>query len=778
MNEIKKVEYQENAVFGNPKAAQDGLVSITQKLLNANIENGYPEVILKAITGAGKTIIMCKYIEEIYKLDYADPIVFIWLSIGAGGLHFQSADKIRPYLLPNGINVICPENEKDYNTHSFHNKDVLVLNWEKINNMNEDRTELISNLLVGEKHNIRSTIKNSPSNTKYIVLVDEFHKNYDTPAYNAIMQIFSPNMILGMTATPTKEQLANAYDKIIIPTSQVRKSGMIKKGILFNDDVDVSKVNNDTNIGLIETLLQSATDKRISLEKQYKEMGNNTIPLCLIQLPNGNVNTDIKNIVDGYLHSAIDNGQMLREGIDYIYWLSNDITNKELLETINENDVKYLVFKQAVATGWDCPRAQVLVKLRNKSQTSDTFDLQTIGRILRMPERYFYDNDDLNYSYIYALDETVKYDAEAVSSFDGVMPNVEIKSNRFINDTKLFEHVLKTARYKYSEPLYDFEDLIQDIFDANLSMKNEDLKSIQSQLIETHVDTDQLEKTIDLTEDDKKTIVYNYTQLNREYEHLINVDLSTPYASASDMKILINNYFNAYLKDIDKNDKLKHYEALYKIILLNKTDIINCIKMINQKMSSSRKRIFEKDEELYRFPVNIKYNTDDIENKKYKKYLYLPCTATDKSFSVPETIFIEHIEKLSSVKWWFKFPDKGPDALCINYSHGNEGNYENKPTFPDFIVCFGNNGELNIGIYEIKDSLDTDPTVNEKQIAIDEYKNRLRRKISQLKKEQDIIVSNLDAEVYGGVIRIKVINRNNATGIIEENTLSKHDELK
>ena len=59
MNEIKKVEYQENAVFGNPKAAQDGLISITQKLLNANIENGYPEVILKAITGAGKTIIMC-----------------------------------------------------------------------------------------------------------------------------------------------------------------------------------------------------------------------------------------------------------------------------------------------------------------------------------------------------------------------------------------------------------------------------------------------------------------------------------------------------------------------------------------------------------------------------------------------------------------------------------------------------------------------------------------------------------------------------------------------
>lgn len=51
-----------------------------------------------------------------------------------------------------------------------------------------------------------------------------------------------------------------------------------------------------------------------------------------------------------------------------------------------ENDIKnhdakqaFLLFKQAIATGWDCPRAKILIKLRENM--SDTFSIQTIGRI-------------------------------------------------------------------------------------------------------------------------------------------------------------------------------------------------------------------------------------------------------------------------------------------------------------------------------------------------------------------------------------------------------------
>lgn len=62
--------------------------------------------------------------------------------------------------------------------------------------------------------------------------------------------------------------------------------------------------------------------------------------------------------------------------------------------------------KQAVATGWDCPRAKILVKLREGM--GDVFTIQTIGRIRRMPEHKHYSNELLDYAYIYTFDDTLK----------------------------------------------------------------------------------------------------------------------------------------------------------------------------------------------------------------------------------------------------------------------------------------------------------------------------------------------------------------------------------
>jgi type III restriction enzyme len=58
-----------------------------------------------------------------------------------------------------------------------------------------------------------------------------------------------------------------------------------------------------------------------------------------------------------------------------------------------------LIFKQAIATGWDCPRAQILVMFREIG--SVTFEIQTVGRILRMPELKHYEENSLNVAYVY-----------------------------------------------------------------------------------------------------------------------------------------------------------------------------------------------------------------------------------------------------------------------------------------------------------------------------------------------------------------------------------------
>jgi len=58
-----------------------------------------------------------------------------------------------------------------------------------------------------------------------------------------------------------------------------------------------------------------------------------------------------------------------------------------------------LVFKQAPALGWDCPRASILVIFRETK--SFTFTIQTIGRIMRMPELAYHPEEELNKGFVF-----------------------------------------------------------------------------------------------------------------------------------------------------------------------------------------------------------------------------------------------------------------------------------------------------------------------------------------------------------------------------------------
>jgi type III restriction enzyme len=71
-------------------------------------------------------------------------------------------------------------------------------------------------------------------------------------------------------------------------------------------------------------------------------------------------------------------------------WLDDENKIDRNLDKISENSApqEYLLFKQAVDTGWDCPRAQILLKFRESD--SEVFNIQVLGRILRMPEQKHY----------------------------------------------------------------------------------------------------------------------------------------------------------------------------------------------------------------------------------------------------------------------------------------------------------------------------------------------------------------------------------------------------
>ena len=82
---INLKSYQEEAITR--------LVSEIKKLLSKNETKKV--CVFQAPTGSGKTIMTAKFIEEIIKENIEKEISFLWVTIGKGDLHIQSAGKLK-----------------------------------------------------------------------------------------------------------------------------------------------------------------------------------------------------------------------------------------------------------------------------------------------------------------------------------------------------------------------------------------------------------------------------------------------------------------------------------------------------------------------------------------------------------------------------------------------------------------------------------------------------------------------------------------------------------
>lgn len=741
MIEIRELDYQNEAIWGNETELKEGLIPVTNKILRANRQERYPEVILKAITGSGKTVIMAKYIQEMYKQENRPSLVFIWLSIGAGGLQFQSAGKIAPLLANSNISIICPKTEAEFNEGEFIDKTLLVLNWEKLNNTKDE--QLVSNLMQGEKHNLKQAVLNTSDDVKFIVLIDEFHRNYNTTAYKLIMDLFKPSVIIGMTATPTDEQLKNKYCLINIPTDKVREVGMIKQGTLFNDGIEEVNLEKELEFGLEEAILKVAIHKRQFLEEQMRKENSAVIPLCLIQIPNGR--NDFKERIINFLEKQIDNGETIKENIDYVCWMSDSPKNIEIIQNMDSNSIKYLIFKQAVATGWDCPRAHILVKFRTVKEKLEAFDLQTIGRILRTPERKRYKKcDELNYGYIYAAEDKFDYSKEVEKALGN--PEARNRKIRFETDTIELEKVLKTDiiesfTAKEIDAIKVFSEKLEEKYNiskADNSFEKIDIFEGKLEIDDKLLDTEG--KKVDIADGDNTSIKLNNVQLDRKFSELL-IKFERNYISSSDIKAVSLRFFK---EKSDANSEtgvielirrfLMYREAIYKA-LLETGEILN--------QSKKRKKT---GEVAYHFPRSIKYLVEN-KNNMYRKDLYKP--GVINMFTEPEHIFIQELEKNENVKWWYKNLNHGREALCVTYVESEErksGKVSQSiaPTFPDFVVLFESKGIQSVGIYEIKD-VDKVENINDRK------SDAIKSRIIRYYQENTSDIKNF----YGGVVKIK-----------------------
>ena len=337
----------------------------------------HEEIVLSAPTGAGKTVMVCKFIDDY--LDENPNTVFLWLCPGAGGLQKQSQDSFAE--VTSGI----PYGDVySFITEPDPRGQVFFINWDKINKK--------SNVVLREgehKDLMAKVLACHNSGIEIFMLIDEEHKYRDTA--NEYIGNIQPVHVLRISATPISKGDHNE----IVTDDEVIGAGLIATGIAINEGVSQAiQENNKLDDDLL--LIDLADKKRKGIQAEYDRRGLKIRPLVLIQFPNGSEEwiTRVKRALE-------DLGYGPNSGL-VTSWFSGDHPDNP--EEIKKMDGQYafLLFKQAIATGWDCPRAKILIKLREGG--TERFNIQTVGRIRRMPERKHYDCDLIDNCYLYTLD--------------------------------------------------------------------------------------------------------------------------------------------------------------------------------------------------------------------------------------------------------------------------------------------------------------------------------------------------------------------------------------
>ncbi len=664
------------------------------KLPNQNVP-----LVFKSPTGSGKTIMLAQFLRDIV----SDPrftgndVAFIWFSFSEDSYE-QSKKKLFDYY--GGASELDLIDLNDLSREKLRQNDVFFINWQKIKGRSkesrklrrENEQGLTFDNFINETHE---------AGRKIVVIIDEEHIGSDTDlALEVVEGLIKPKITLRVSATPKYiPTRADTAGYVEVKRSDVVEAGLIKEKIVFQTEEDleqkaVKKLDQD------EMLLELAYNKRLELIKLYKKLGVEVNPLVLIQLPNDDQatketgDTNKQTIVLEYLkHKGIK--------IDEIaVWLSKEKENLEDLEKSN-SPVSFLLFKQAAATGWDCPRAGVLVMFREIK--NPTFAIQTVGRILRMPFGIHFAHPELNLGYLYTNYKRNEVLAEYEKSKTENRPAINGSYRKKNVEPIKLESVFMT-RADYNDLGDSFQMTFKQVADKKLDTKKLNLKPKVTNGLIVGVEIDDYDNfTKELFEEGGS---YDEEMSRHDLERLYNLLCFKIVAKQTDenrkfaperswgkLKTALNIYLVEELKisradayKIIVNDLVSEAGALAPII----GDALLAYRPIREQ-EVNKKAARAKRVEHIEIPREALFFTDQYEELNVKKSAMKPfwfekIPAGLFGGTNNERKFIDFLEspKNKSVIWWHKNGDTGSEHFSISFYNPDEN--KEKLFYPDWIV--------------------------------------------------------------------------------------------
>jgi type III restriction enzyme len=564
--------------------------------------------------------------------------------------------------------------------------------------------------------NIQSVVENTKEeNITIVLLIDESHHTSKSDKSKELIDIISPRLIIEITATP-KESSGNLID---IPLKSVIAEGMIKKEIQINQ-IRLSKVKND------DDLLVEAIYKRNTLQKAYTDLGKDINPLLLVQIPNKKSGTNLlpETKIIKILNKqniTIDNGKLA-------IWLSEDKRNKEDVE-INNSKVEVLIFKEAIALGWDCPRASILFLQREWHTEKFEFNIQTLGRIMRMPEQIHYqEKPELNIGYVYSATDNFSVIEELADDYVSEQ-KLTIDNSIYAKKPHLISEHVRRKR-ELTRLSSDFKDKFNTAAN-NHNLRNIINKNVKQILkrIKTHGQIKELDKSQKVELLETVEIVQSKENIQDAYDDFIH-KMVAPYEITGSQSILKTAIRSWFKKEFNMENDIE----------------IQCVVMDNSQGNNSQfKQVIEDAKELYKklpiktdqiirnenweIPDEIRLFSNFRELEHSKKSILKHedrdtlLIGTDKNgkieLSKPEVEFIEKLEQTNdNVCWWFRNGKQDAKYFSIVYEKDNGHHY---CFYPDFII----KTIKETIIVEIKDDKDFKTDNYYKYLAGKNYINKL-----------------------------------------------------
>lgn len=386
------------------QAARDVLKRLRRCRRDWVEDQGLSAFALSAITGAGKTVIATAVIEALIygsaDLDVeADPrATFLWMTDDPS-LNRQTRNKMRAaseLLDPKRLVVL----DNDFLNNELEPGRVYFLNIQKLSRN--------SRLAHGggdtfRKYSMWDVIGNtirSKTTDLYLVL-DEAHRGMKPAADRStiVQRVIGgqPNsnppipVTWGISATIERfaTAMAGATDRTTLPPvaidiDKVRASGIIKDQIDLDDPAKPGTFS--------ATLLRGAVDATLDFERRWADYAKAeaepvVLPVLVVQVgdkPSGAQLGELVSIIEAQWpdlgpHAMVnvfgEHGDLVI-GSRKVRWVTPESIQ-------DEDSIRVVLAKQAISTGWDCPRAEVLYSERAAKDA--THIAQIIGRMVRSP---------------------------------------------------------------------------------------------------------------------------------------------------------------------------------------------------------------------------------------------------------------------------------------------------------------------------------------------------------------------------------------------------------